>query len=490
MKKTKKNQSISRYIKNMDQVSKFTLYLFLLVILSRCSEFDPVNEIVPDDSNLVLIDDADFTPTDWTEETHGKSGIPDYSEVFDNTIVKRIDIVITEARWLNMLSNMTNLYGSFGSLGGGGMNPGGGISGNDEDPVFVPADIFYNGKQWYRVGIRFKGNSSLQSSWQQGILKLSFKLDFDEFEDDYPQIDNQRFYGFKQLNLKNNFDDESFLREKLAAEIFSRAGLIVSNTAFYTLYVDYGDGPQYFGLYTIVEEVDDTVIETQFDDDGGNLYKPEGDGASFARGTFNEVDFEKKSNEDEADWTDIQTLYSALHDATRTSDPASWRAGLENILNTDVFLKYLAVNTVIQNWDTYGRMTQNYYLYNNPDSGKLTWIPWDNNEALQDGKMGGSLELDFSDLQSGRWPLIEYLYEDEVYKAKYNEFVLETIEDHFEVTTMQSTYEEYASMIEEFVNAEISGYTFLENSSDFRSAISELKQHVADRNNIVDSYLK
>ena len=44
---------------------------------------------------------------------------------------------------------------------------------------------------------------------RQGILKLPFKLDFDEFEDDYPQIDNQRFYGFKKLSLKNNYDDQS-----------------------------------------------------------------------------------------------------------------------------------------------------------------------------------------------------------------------------------------------------------------------------------------
>lgn len=481
---------MSRCIRFMDQISIFTLYALLLVILSRCTEIDPVNEIVPDDPNIVLIDDIDFTPTDWTEETHSKSATPDFTEVFDNTTVKRIDIVITEARWLSMLSNMTNLYGSFGATGGGGINPGGGISGNDEDPIFVPADIFYNGKQWYRVGIRFKGNSSLQSSWQQGILKLSFKLDFDEFEDDYPQIDDQRFYGFKQLNLKNNFDDESFLREKVAAEIFSKAGLVVSHTAFYTLYVDYGDGPQYFGLYTMVEEVDDTVIETQFSNDDGNLYKPEGNGASFASGTFNEVDFEKKSNEDEVDWTDIQSLYSALHDPVRTTDPVSWRSGLEDVFNLDVFLRYLAVNTVIQNWDTYGRMTQNYYLYNNPENGRFTWIPWDNNEALQEGKMGGSLELDFSDLQSGRWPLIEYLYDDEVYRATYDEYVLETIREYFDVSTMQSTYEDYASQIEEHVNAEISGYTFLENSIDFRAAISELKQHVTDRTNTVEKYLK
>ncbi len=179
------------------------------------------------------------------------------------------------------------------------------------------------------------------------------------------------------------------LREKVAGDVFRNAGLAGSHTAFYTVYVDYGDGPVYFGVYTMVEEVDDTVLDTQFADDDGNLYKPEGTGASFAEGTFSEDVFVKKTNEDEADWSDILSLFAALHDDTRTTDPAAWRTNLEAVFDTDVFLKYLAVNTVIQNWDTYGRMTHNYYLYNDPDTGRLTWIPWDNNEALQEGKMGG-----------------------------------------------------------------------------------------------------
>jgi hypothetical protein len=104
--------------------------------------------------------------------------------------------------------------------------------------------------------------------------------------------------------------------------------------------------------------------------------------------------------------------------------------------------------------------------------------------------MGGALDLDFSDLQSGRWPLIEYLYADEVYKAKYDEYVIETIEEHFDVSTMQSTYEDYASLLEEYANAEIQGYTFLENSSDFRMAITVLNQHVVNRTVAVDNYLR
>jgi len=442
-----------------------------------------------DDENLELeeevveevIDDTDFEAADWTSDTHSNDADPNFDEVFEDNAVKRLDFVITEARWQSMLDDMTGLYGTFGAGGGGDFA--------DENPIFVPAEVFYDGLEWYRVGVRFKGNSSLQSSWQNGILKLSFKLDFDEFEDDYPQIDNQRFYGFKKLSLKNNFDDKSMLREKVTTDVFRNAGLVASHTAFYTLYVDYGEGPVYFGLYTLVEEVDDTVIDEQFSDDDGNLYKPDGDAASFAAGTFDEDEYVKKTNEDDADFSDVQSLLDIVHDASRTSDAATWRSDLDAVFDTDVFLKYLAVNTIVQNWDTYGIMTHNYFLYNDPDTEKLTWIPWDQNEALQEGKRGGSLALDFSDLTASEWPLIGYLYQDEVYKAKYDNYVQEVIDGAFNTSTIQSTYSTYSALIQQYATSEIDGYTFLNSSADFQAAINELNAHATQRASAVANYL-
>lgn len=154
-----------------------------------------------------------------------------------------------------------------------------------------------------------------------------------------------------------------------------------------------------------------------------------------------------------------------------------------------MFLKYLAVNTVVQNWDTYGRMTHNYFLYNNPDTSKLTWIPWDNNEALQTGKMGGSLPLDFSGLNSTEWPLIGYLYQDAVYKTQYDTYVQEVVDDAFSVSTMQSLYATYAALIEPYATSEVVGYSFLENSSDFQNAVNELNTHVTSRAAAVSDYL-
>ena len=195
-------------------IFSFSILLGILILISSCNK---------DEDYELVFDDANFETTDWTDATHAKGSDPDFDEVFDNNAVKRLDFVISEERWEAMLDDMENTYGSFGSGGGGGLLE------SDDKPIFVPGDVFYNGKQWYKVGLRFKGNSSLQSSWRSGILKLSFKMDFDEFEDEYPQIDNQRFYGFKKFSLKNNFDDDSQMREKVGADIFRSAGLASSH---------------------------------------------------------------------------------------------------------------------------------------------------------------------------------------------------------------------------------------------------------------------
>ena len=72
--------------------------------------------------------------------------------------------------------------------------------------------------------------------------------------------------------FKNNFEDKSFLREKVAGEIFYEAGLVSAHTSFCEVYVDHGEGSQYFGLYTIVEEMDDTVIKNQFSESNFRLH--------------------------------------------------------------------------------------------------------------------------------------------------------------------------------------------------------------------------
>ncbi|MCY4525608.1 MAG: CotH kinase family protein, partial [Anaerolineaceae bacterium] len=198
------------------------------------------------------------------------------------------------------------------------------------NPDWFPVEVRFGGQVWPEVGFRFKGNSSLSFGWGTGRLDLPIKLDFDEFEDEHPELKNQRFHGFKQLTFANNFQDPSLMREKLTADLFRAAGVPAAETAYYLVYLDRGDdaGAQLLGLYTAVELPDDTLIETQFEDDEGNMYKPDGQGATFAAGSFDEVSFDKETN-GSSGYEDVLALFAALHDGTRRSDPAAWRAGLE-----------------------------------------------------------------------------------------------------------------------------------------------------------------
>ena len=369
---------------------------------------------------------------------------------------------------------------------------GGGTLGIEENPVWAPATIEFSGETWTNVGIRFKGNSSLMSSWGSGNYKIPFKLDFDEFEDDYPEINDQRFYGFKQLSFSSNFGDESFLRERVTADIFREAGVVSSHTAFYAVYIDTGEGPQYFGLYTAVEVVDDTVIEDQFEDSSGNVYKPSGTGASFAEGSFNEDDFDKETNIDEADWSDVQVLYDVLHSESRLTDPETWRAELESVFDVNSFINWLAVNTIVQNWDTYGVMTHNYYLYHNPQNDLLTWIPWDNNEAMKSsGGRGNTLSLGLDEV-SEQWPLIRYLMDDEVYWQMYLADLELTIQGAFEPQKLAEKLSELHTLIEPYVvgeNGEVQGYTNLKSEDEFYTRLDELIQHVNQRYDDVTQFL-
>jgi spore coat protein H len=477
-------------------------------------------------------------PEGWSEETHGKGTEPKYDVVFPDDKVNQITITIAPEDWEAMQANMVDLFGEAGSGGDGrglpsrfdrpegappqpgadgsdnGFEPpegrdqaarpqgplpggrpgGGGFGGGDmtpENPMWVPATIEFEGNTWTDVGVRYKGNSSLTSGWRSGTLKLPLKLDFDEFEGDHPEIDDQRFYGFKQLCLSNGFSDSSFLRDAATSAILEEAGLPVAETAFYEVVLDYGEGPVSLALYTMIEVVDDTVVERCFGSDDGNVYEADGSAASFAASTYDQIEqsFQKENNEEEAEWSDIESLFEVLHDDRRTSDPASWRASLESLFDVDGFLEWLAISAVIEHWDSYGNMSHNYYLYHDPDSGQLKWISWDHNMAMSAGMAGGrgrgpgarSVSLDKADVDHN-WPLIRYLLDDPVYYALYLDYLAQTIAGPFDPDHIAQTYQTWAEVIEPYAAADV-------GEEAFDAAVQELIEHAYQRADVVQEFL-
>ena len=438
---------------------------------------------------------AGYGLDDWTAETHSSDVSPNYTNVFPQDKVNRLDIVIENNYWQVMQEDLAEKLG-----------PGRGFC--SENPIYIPCQIFYNDIQWYDVGIRYKGNSSLSASYRGGIKKLPFRLEFDHFEDENPSISGQTFYGFSQLSLGNNFKDVSLMHEKIATDVYRAFGVPASQSAFYRIFIDFGEGPMYFGLYTMVEIVfDGPMLINQFGNSSGNCYKPEGVSAKF--NDINQITsefFVNKTNP-EATLDDVKSMTNALLSGTRTSNPGQWRTDLEAVFNVNMFLKWLAANTAMQNWDTYGQMSHNFYLYNDPYSELLTWIPWDNNATFIDESGGGGpggnsyvLEFDFSNLDNSfpgpegehTWPLIRYLYDDSTYKSIYNDYIDEFINSPFSPAVMEERFTEAYNLIYPYVTGaegEIYGYTFLKDYADFENSLNKLINFATNRYTEADNYL-
>ncbi len=368
---------------------------------------------------------------------------------------------------------------------GGPGGPGGPGITSTENPIYVPCEITFEGQTWNHVGLRFKGLSSLRMSWSAGVYKLPFRLDFDEFEDDYPEIDDQRFHGFKKLSLGSNWGDSSLLHEKMANDILAEAGVPVAHSAFYRLYIDHGEGPIYFGLYTLTEIPHDPMLSALFKDGSGNLYKPDGTAANLT--TFDEVSFDKETNKDEADFSDVKAAIAAL--SASRADPEAWRAQVEQVLDPEGFLQWLATNTVFQNWDVYGNIGHNYYLYGDPgDGGRLHWIPWDHNGAFGSNK-AHTLELDEV---TEKWPYIRYLLDDPHYQAIYYANVEQVAGGAFAEAQVQAQFKAAHALIAPYVvgdEGEQQGYSHLRNAGDFEKELDRLLEHVTSRHAAVREVL-
>ncbi|MFI3277925.1 MAG: CotH kinase family protein [Rikenellaceae bacterium] len=462
----------------MSKFNIFSILLMLTVALAGCRNEDYINSNSYDDDDDTYdesqVDLSNYP--DWTEATHSNAADPNYDVVFEQDAVLNIYITISSSSWSAMWSDLSSNFRYIDS------------SSSSYTPMWAPCTVTFNNTDWYQVGVRFKGNSSLSQTYASGNKKLSLKLDFDQYEDNYPALKNQRFYGFKQLNLNNNYEDESLMREKVGSDLFRKFGIASAQTSFCRVFINTGSNNVYYGVYTIVEEVDDTVIKEQFSDSSGNLYKPDGDAASFKSGTYDTSELYLKTNTSSPNYSDVLSLYNALHSSNRTTDTVAWREQLESVFNVEIFLKWLAANAAIQNWDTYGVMTHNYYLYNNPTDGLLTWIPWDNNEAFQNTQ-NNCIGVNQMGYVSTSWPLINYLFDIPEYEEMYKGYLREFVDTVFVVSEMQALYEEYYNLLKTYAYAESSGYTFINSDSEFDSAVSTLKTHVQTRATVVNNYL-
>jgi spore coat protein CotH len=225
---------------------------------------------------------------------------------------------------------------------------------------YLPATVTVDGVTVGPVGVRKKGFlGSLDSD------KPSLKIKLHEYADDL------RIEGAKRFTLNNAKQDPAFISQCLGYQLFAAAGLPASRCNFARVSVN-GES---LGLYVHVEPIKKPFLRRHYARDDGKLW--EGTLSDFRPdwiGTF-----APKNDAAAAGRAELDAMLAALE-----SSDDELVAALEPLVDVDRFLTYWAVEVLLGHWDGYANNTNNYYLYVDPDTGKLDFIPWGIDQLFSD----------------------------------------------------------------------------------------------------------
>jgi spore coat protein CotH len=390
--------------------------------------------------NLIVIGAAladDDRPAPTADET---------AEVFGLTRIWKVHVHLTADAWKEMQPAQNGFPGFGGPPSGPGGPPPGPRPGNAPPPggpprppaqfrpgsfgyefEYVKADVEFDGQTYKDVGLRFKGNGTYMMS--ASGHRRSFKIDFDRY------IDGRRFHGLQQVNLHNNIMDPTRVRQALSYPVFTAAGIPSPRTAFaeVLLTIDGETEQEFVGLYTLVEEVDKAFLRRHFKNDKGLLMKPEGtQGLQFMGEEWSDYDwFNAKTKP-----TKAQT--QQVIDAVRLIDKGSdeeFRQRIGDYLDVDEFTRFLAVNTLLANMDSFLSQVHNYYVHLPTETNRMVLLPWDLDLSMGAFFMAGSAEqlqdLSISHPHMGQNKLIERILAIDEFDALYRKHLQELTKSQF-----------------------------------------------------------
>jgi len=335
------------------------------------------------------------------------------TKYFQRDKVMEVNIEIDAADWNQMMANPTA-------------------------EEFGTATVMVNGDAYQSVRIRPKGNSSLRSVAGSDSNRYSFKLNFDDI------VQNQTMAGLTQLNLNNCFSDPSYMREYLSYQIFEAMGVAVPAFSYAAVSVN----GEYFGLYLAVESILEPYLERNFGDITGDLYKSVGNTLEYS-GT-NPADYtglEVKSTLKNADWPKLIEMLEVLNNG----------GDIEEYLDVDAALKYIAVSTALVNFDSYqGNFGHNYYLYE--QNGVFTILPWDLNMSFGGFSFGGDTSSLYIDEPTqgalADRPLVARLLADEEYLQSYHSYLEQVATNYLSDGYLETETARLFELIDEYVKTD------------------------------------
>ena len=425
------------------------------------------------------------------------------STVFGQNVVQ-IDIVTDEDTWQSILDNAL-------------------------EEQYTAVSVTINGKTYDNVGIRPKGNSTLTRVASSDSDRFSFKIKFDEY------IDDTTLDGLDVLVLNNIIDDNSYIKEYIAFDMMNYLGV---PSSLYT-YASLSLNGENIGFYLALEGYNDSFEMRNFGTEEGEMYSAKfmEMGGDMGGGRDN-ADMPQRPDREQTESSEaaVETVanradkggmmggrgsssgtdlvytddeidsYSGLFDNAVGSDATdedkmrvieaikALNSGenLEQYLDVDEILKYLAVHTVVVNLDSYSsNMCQNYYIYER--EGQISVLPWDYGLSFG-GMNSGSvsdvvnfpIDTPVSGVEMSERPLISVLLGIEEYRERYHEYLRILCDEYLSETAVENKIASLRAYVDEYVAADPTAFCTYE---EYQTAIETMEQILVLRGESISGQL-
>ncbi len=353
-------------------------------------------------------------------------------DFYDISSVQTIEITFTQSNWDRILDSLALL-------------------GNEERII---ASIKINGMQFDSVGVRYKGNSSFRPENK----KNPFNIKLDHIRSD------QKYQGYGTLTLSNGFKDPSYLREVLGYEIARK--FIPSSRANWANVLING---KLHGVYMNVQDVDKYFMRQNFLSDENPRFKGELSGNAPLNvwgylGSDSTLYYKYYELNSDYGWQDLIHFLNIFNNSP---------AQLEDALNLDRHLWFLAFELLTVNLDSPVNFGHNFYLYMD-NGGRFNPILWDLNECfgvfnrLLTG--GGNLSVTqmqqltpFLNATHPSYYIVNKVLNNSAYKKKYVAHLKTMIEEVFANNWYKTRGVELQNIISSFVQADTNKFYSYDN---------------------------
>ena len=309
------------------------------------------------------------------------------------------------------------------------------------------------------VGIHVRGNTSRDAA------KKSFELSFNSYGP------GRKYRGLEKMKLNGEHNDVSILRSKVSYDLLTACGLPSARSSFIKLYIN----NEYKGLYIHIEHFDEEYIQKRFPNDHtGNLFKCfYGSDLTYhgTNPTYYQNTYKLKTNEAVNDYSGLIHLIEVLYNSAN----ANFVCEIQDVFDVDSYLRTLAVEILIGQWDGYAYNKNNYFLYERPSDGKFIFMEYDldNTFGIDWFNVNWSARNIYTWANANR-PLYSKLLAVPYFKDRFNYHMKDILTNYFVPSSMMSSLQATQNLI---ANAalldEYKGFDYGFTDQDFLDAIDQ-----------------